>query len=151
MHCEPKRVTEWRSLVAATPPDVCVIPAWATYRYPQVQGADRRYHLHVMACEMQNGPRPDGSVVRHLCGNDRCSQPAHTRWGTQAENIGDNRRLGVLRQGEQINTAKLNADEVRGIRERHAAGAGIAELAREYGLSYNGMKRVVLRRSWRHV
>lgn len=48
-------------------------------------------------------------------------------------------------------SAKLTADAVRDIRQRHATGASMAALAREFGLNPTSVRKVVLRKTWSHV
>lgn len=51
-----------------------------------IRGSDERKRLHVITCEMQNGPRPEGHEASHLCHNKRCWEPTHMIWETSSEN-----------------------------------------------------------------
>ena len=48
-------------------------------------------------------------------------------------------------------SAKLTADDVRTIRERHAAGQSARSLAAEFGVSNASTQKVIKRISWKHV
>ncbi len=47
--------------------------------------------------------------------------------------------------------AKVTADDVRDIRERHTAGLTIKQLAFRYKLSLRAIKRIVRHESWAEV
>jgi hypothetical protein len=55
------------------------------------------------------------------------------------------------RKGDRHPQAKLTAARVRNILAAHAAGASIAVLARQYGITSSGIAGVVHRRTWVHV
>lgn len=42
---------------------------------------------HRIICWAFHGPPAPGQVVMHLCNCPRCMNPAHLKWGTQAENL----------------------------------------------------------------
>ncbi len=44
---------------------------------------------HRIAWELVNGPIPEGLLIRHLCNNPLCCNPAHLEPGTYAENTQD--------------------------------------------------------------
>lgn len=52
------------------------------------------------------------------------------------------------RTGRRVNHAKLNADIVREVRRRHAAGERQAALAREYGVTPAAIGLVISRKNW---
>ena len=101
------------------------------------------------------GPIPDGLFVCHRCDNRLCVNPAHLFLGTPKENLADmtakGRRKSPSFKGEENNTAKLTADEVREIRALHASGISGAALGRRYGVSKVNISDIVRRRTWRHI
>ena len=49
----------------------------------------RNLLTHRVIWELQNGPIPDGLVVRHRCDNPPCCNPGHLELGTHADNTRD--------------------------------------------------------------
>lgn len=87
-------------------------------------------------------PNP-GQYVLHRCDNPPCVNPDHLFLGTQAENCQD-----AVRKGRHRN-ARLTPEQVADIRARVAAGAVQREIAREVGVSYHQINRIVKGHSWR--
>lgn len=54
-------------------------------------------------------------------------------------------------RGERQGAAKLTADAVRTIRQRHAAGESQGALGRAFGVSRGAIQHIVYRDSWQHV
>jgi len=52
---------------------------------------NNKQRLHRQIYEKHNGPIPKGLMVRHLCHNKRCINPAHLAVGTAKDNMEDNR------------------------------------------------------------
>lgn len=97
---------------------------------------------HILACEVQNERhRKDGEFTRHLCGNRRCCNAGHLKWGTHSENAIDS-----IKHGSRA--VRLDADKVRDIR---ASALSPKELAKQYNVKYNTILSVLSRRSWSHV
>jgi hypothetical protein len=60
-------------------------------------------------------------------------------------------RKGLAR-GERNGSAKLTADQVREIRQRHATGdIGYIRLATLFGVGVSTVRRIVHRSKWRHI
>lgn len=116
----------------------------------------RPVRAHRLAWEAEHGPIPDGMCVLHRCDNPPCVRLDHLRLGTHADNMADmiakRRNPCVGRRSEAHQMAKLTAEQVIEIRERHAAG-GITQrqLAAEYGVSYPHVSLIVRRKTWKHL
>ena len=108
-----------------------------------------RIHQLVMLAFV--GPRPAGQHTRHLDGDKRNNALANLAYGTPAENAYDKERHGTQPRGETHHRSKLSERLVRGIRERHAAGMAINQIARKYRLPRNATRDVISRRTWAHI
>lgn len=146
------------SKVAMAGPEDCWI--WMRYRMPNGYGSThdanyKRKYAHRMAWVLGNGPIPAGMFVLHRCDNRPCCNPGHLFLGTAQDNTDDmihKGRLvvGLRPTGEMVNTAKLTRDQVDRIRAAYVPGRFvISSLAREYGISYAGMHKVVTGKHWR--
>lgn len=98
---------------------------------------------HRVAYEVTNGPIPVGMVVRHLCHNRACCNPAHLVLGSHEENMADMTRSGRSLQGSRNPAAKLDEIDAANIR----ANKGVRTAA-ELGDLY-GVHPVTIRRIWR--
>ena len=66
---------------------------WTGTRYANGYGRVKRdgkaIRAHRYAWERENGPIPDGMVVRHKCDNPPCVNPDHLEVGTHQDNVDD--------------------------------------------------------------
>ena len=51
--------------------------------------------IHVAACVLANGPKPEKTEAGHVCGNSSCYNPKHLRWVTRSENQLQRRQHGT--------------------------------------------------------
>lgn len=99
-----------------------------------------------------------GPVARHTCDRPRCCNPEHLLWGTAKDNVHDawsrGRRTAHMPsvvRGEDHHQARLTENDVRTIRERHAAGVSGYRLAKDYSVAKNTIYSIVRRTTWTHV
>lgn len=95
-------------------------------------------------------PRPaDRTHVLHAthCTSRLCVNPAHLRWGTQAENTADIAVVGN-RKGEHHALAKLTEEQVREIRSSDDSTRSLAE---RYGVHWATVYDARRRRTWTHI
>jgi hypothetical protein len=114
---------------------------WMRARNPNGYGVvrspteERQVYAHRLFYERANGPIPEGLTIDHLCNNPPCVNPAHLEAVSEAENIrrGFRRRFGHL---------------VANVRRRHADGAAISAIARDFGINRKTVDLIVQRRGW---
>lgn len=107
------------------------------------------------------GPIPGDMLVCHHCDNPQCVRPDHLFLGTYLDNTRDRQQKGrscrphsLDRRGEKNSSAKLDTAKVIQIREavRNNPNMGIiGTLAKEYGVSFSTIWRVVTGHRWKHV
>jgi hypothetical protein len=110
---------------------------------------------HRLAYECANGQgAANGLYVRHKCDTPACINPAHLVIGTPAENSRDAVDRGRMAKGERVGGAKLCEADVRAIRSAyvsHSIHANQRALARRYGVDQGTIRRLLARKTWRHV
>ena len=117
----------------------------------QMRGAHR-----VMYCK-HHGIDIDsirGLVVRHLCDNPPCVNPAHLILGTHADNMRDKKIRRRDARGIGNGASKLNDQIVAAIRAEYIKGSSEfsqAALAMKYGVSQSVIHAIVNRKTWTHL
>lgn len=137
-----------------------------TYRmgYGIVSIHRKTKRAHRVAFELAYGNIPDGKLVLHKCDNPRCCNPAHLFLGSHKDNSRDmvskgrmsiacwkspNRKSPPVLKGEKNPMAKLNWIAVRKMRNKHTdEGTSVADLAREFGISWTLAKMVIANQIW---
>lgn len=90
----------------------------------------------------------EGPLVRHLCNNRNCGNPAHLRYGTHKENVRDMIDAGNAKWTPK----KLTADKVIELRRLYEVdGIGKLELARRFDMSPRQVRDIINRVYWKHV
>lgn len=159
----------WEKVDKSGGPDACWPWTGGTMRggYGVVvaDGGRPLLRAHRVAYVLQNGPLRDDEKVLHKCDNPPCQNGRHLVRGTQLQNVHDAKAKGRLATGDRHGTrlhpgccagenngaAKLDAARVQRIRELHARGATLREIADEVGVSRNAVNRVTLGKAWSHV
>ncbi|MER7922134.1 NUMOD4 motif-containing HNH endonuclease [Streptomyces sp. NPDC096057] len=118
-------------------------------------GLKRNVEVHRAVALAFLGPDAEGRpLVAHGDGNPRNNTPENLRWATYADNAADRDRHGRTARvrGEDHRSAKVTADEVRGIRAEYARGALTqAMLGEAYGLTHQTVWSIIHRQNWRHL
>ena len=100
-------------------------------------------YAHRASLEIKLGRKiKTGLFSCHTCDNPKCVNPEHLYEGTQEENMSD----AVLRG--HVWWRKLTPENVREIRR---SSATTAQLARDYGVSQQSIKKVRDFKTWKHV
>lgn len=111
----------------------------------------RNRPAHRVAYMLVYGEPPVGMLVRHLCGNRRCCNPAHLETGTPKQNTQDAIAMGTLARGEKAGAAKLSPQEVIAIRNERMAGLTLKEMAARHGIGSSQVSRIARGVSWKHL
>lgn len=108
-------------------------------------------YAHRYSYEQTHGPIPEGLLVRHMCDNPPCVNPAHLLVGTAQDNINDKIERGRQPRGQTHCCARLTEADVLSIRAQATAGRGPTLLAKEFGVARTTVQAIVEGRTWRHL
>jgi len=106
-------------------------------------------HRHTYAVLI--GPISADLRVLHHCDNPPCIRPSHLFLGTQVENMGDMARKGRAACGERNGSAKLTEAKVLEIRLLAREGMTQRAIARQFGVTFQTVSRLIRRELWAHV
>lgn len=105
-------------------------------------GSWRGTGAHRVAYTLAKGAIPGGLLIRHLCHNRACVNPAHLAVGDEKDNARDTLLAGHLR-------SKLTWNDVIRIRHIFRDGdATVEQLARRYEVAEKTIWDVVMLRTW---
>jgi hypothetical protein len=117
--------------------------------YGQVYAEGRMFLAHRVAWILANGDIPGGLIVRHLCNNRICCNPAHLAIGTQWDNADDRARAGRTARGERQGLSVLSNAQVLDIYARCSGGGETkAAIAEEYGVDPGTVSCIALGKTW---
>lgn len=129
-----------------SPEDCWGWTGWVNGGYSEFKYMHRKYAAHVFACELLNGPRPDGKGALHKCGpNPWCVNPNHLAWGLHSENMSDRDADGTGPRGTRNGRAKLSEEEVLVIYRSTGSHASIARL---YGIEPGTIRDIRIGKIW---
>lgn len=108
----------------------------------------KQHRLHRKVYELTRGPIPDGYLVRHLCHNPGCCNPAHLEIGTHQDNKDDTVRVSRHAIGERNRHAKLTQDQAIEIKYSDKPTKYFAE---KYGVTYETVQQIRRGVQWKHI
>ena len=112
----------------------------------------RTTKAHRVSAALVVGPIPPSVVVRHQCHNRACVNPYHLLLGSPADNSRDMLEAGRQARGRAFPWTKLNEETVRELRARQEWPHGSRiTTARRLGISDVALRKVLRRKSWKHV
>ena len=135
-----------------------------TSGYPVVRlrresdGRSAMARVHRLVAEAFLPPDASRVEVNHKDGDKRNGAASNLEWVTSRENRRHAWATGLrgrehlpVKYGEDQPAAKLTDDVVLECRRRHAAGASMRGLAREFGVAAKTMRLAVKGLAWRHL
>ncbi len=120
-------------------------------------GTSKGRHSELAAREawrLAVGPMPNGWSVIRSCGEARCVRPEHHWLANPRDAVEHARRCYRQKYGRLVPEPrrKVTVDQVRLIRRLHRERvATLAQLALVHGLSREGVRDIVRRRTWEWV
>lgn len=110
-------------------------------------------YVHRLVVETFRGPIGSGLEVNHIDGDKNNNRLSNLELVSRREHyehaVSSGQNTTVLR-GEKNASAKLTVQDVLAIR-RKSGTIPTVTLAREYGVSFSTIRRIVLRQYWGHV
>lgn len=97
------------------------------------------------------GAHPEGYVCNHIDGNPGNNRLDNLEWCTQKANIHHAMQRGTHPKGESNGHAALADAQVRKIRQLVASGASKTVIARQFGVHYKTVWKIIHRRTWKHI
>lgn len=120
--------------------------------YGTIRVGKKSMLTHRLMYELCNSSIPAGLVVRHICDNPPCCNPAHLVLGTDADNKRDSMAKGrhrwPVKLGERHPAAVLTAEQVQAIR---ADTRSQRVIAADYEISQPHVSDIKTRRKWSHI
>lgn len=119
-------------------------------------GLRRVRRAHQVSWMIHYGDYDNALNVLHKCDVPSCVRPEHLWLGTRADNMQDmwtkDRHPKVQLKGERNPFSKLTDDQVILIRNQYSLGnVSLADLAAEFGVTFQTISRIVNRRIWKHL
>lgn len=116
--------------------------------YGRFKAAGKTYQVSRYAWRQQGKADPGKRTVSARCLNKLCVRHLYTR--TRTDIMASVPRLQIA--GEDSHLARLSAKQVLLIRKLYAKGnVTQAELAKRFDLSTGHVKKILSRRSWKHI
>lgn len=116
--------------------------------YGHVSIGNKLHLVHrVMMALIEPMPQ-DKQIVMHKCDNPSCINPEHLKWGNLSENA-----LDAVQKNRMVipRKAKLDAQEVKEIRDLFAFGFSRFEIAAWYKISKYTVTQIIKRFTWTNI
>lgn len=142
----------WSKVDKSAGPEGCWL--WTAGKYKDGYGQFKAFGMcqaHRISWSLVHGAASRDVCVCHRCDVPACCNPSHLFLGTGAENTADRDAKGRQSRGERHPRAKLTEGLVVKMRELRRAGATVASLSSEFGVSIALVSLVTRGKLWSHV
>lgn len=118
------------------------------------RGNGNRRLIHSLVMEAFVGPRPKGMDINHKNGDKTDNRLENLEYCSRSQNMAHAVRTGLmppppLRRGtDNDHLCRLNEEKVRHIRQWHAEGGGITQIARHYDVGKSTVGNIIKRNTW---
>jgi hypothetical protein len=111
-------------------------------------GSREIHPVHILVLTAFAGPCPPGQEAWHGPDGKLDAGIANLCWGTRVQNFADRVRDGQDNRGERHYAHKLTAEQVLEIRRLCAAGQSRNTIAAQFGISFQHVSAIALRKAW---
>lgn len=119
--------------------------------YGRIFIVDKYVAVHRFSYKLHKGPLGPNMNACHACDNRICIRPEHLFEGTSQDNAADRDRKGRQARGVRSNSAKLNDDLVRQIRDLHSQGMPYTQIAKLLNVTVGSVGKAGRGLTWKHV
>jgi hypothetical protein len=119
---------------------------YGTYKINTDFWLAHRFSAHIHGLDMSM------PIIRHQCNNPSCVNPEHLLPGTVQDNMNDKVNANRQSKGANHGTAKLTETQVLEIRSKYKPRIyTLKMLSQEYNISLEPIRRIIERRTWKHI
>jgi len=111
----------------------------------------KRKFVHRIVLEAFVGPCPEGLETAHGDNNPRNNRLTNLEWTTRKTNHSHKKIFGTHLIGSQSPNAKLTEQKVSEIRNRKLEGQSLPSIAKDLGIDFHTIHRIIYRKVWKHV
>lgn len=107
----------------------------------------------VVAIAYHGEPQGDKTQVNHKNSDRKDNRPENLEWVTPSENLQHGYDFGFKKppSGTSNGNSKLTEEDIIIIRERCSKGHYLKDIAKDYGVSFQLISNIKLKKSWRHL
>lgn len=127
---------------------ICISHARSKEGYPKYGPKGNHRHMVRVLWERENGIIPKDRFCLHMCDNPNCINLEHIFIGTSQDNVDDSVKKNRHTKGEICGRSKLTEIQVKEIRN---SGGTLVSIARKYKITYQNVKCIKERTTWKHV